>query len=151
MRNAARNATIKRLREEGNTYAAIGSWVNLSVSRVGKVLFKIAPELCGRVRKTVISGAYIMVYDPHHHKSNSIGYVREHVIVAETKLGRPIDTGEIVHHIDLDTFNNAPVNLWVYATAGEHRRAHWGMNNLIKGLMDREIVVFKDGQYILAE
>lgn len=47
-----------------------------------------------------------------------------HRIVAETKLGRTLLPGEVVHHIDEDKRNNDPSNLHVYANVAEHSRHH---------------------------
>lgn len=47
----------------------------------------------------------------------------EHRVVAEEKLGRPLRSGEIVHHLDGDIHNNDPENLHV-TTQGEHIRIH---------------------------
>jgi hypothetical protein len=38
-------------------------------------------------------------------------------------LGRPLEPGEIVHHIDHDKRNNDPANLQVM-TQAEHMRLH---------------------------
>ena len=47
-----------------------------------------------------------------------------HRIVAEQKLGRPLKSGEIVHHIDGNKRNNKPDNLMVM-TQAEHCRLHF--------------------------
>jgi hypothetical protein len=47
----------------------------------------------------------------------------EHRVVAEQMLGRPLNRGEIVHHIDGNKHNNTPENLQVM-TQSEHIRAH---------------------------
>lgn len=57
------------------------------------------------------------------------GYIKrkgrhEHRIVAEAKLGRPLEPSEIVHHIDGNKQNNAPENLAVM-TQSEHVRIHF--------------------------
>jgi len=57
------------------------------------------------------------------------GYVRYsddryvHRVVMEEKLGRPLEAGEIVHHIDEDPTNNDPENLEVHTNSG-HRKMH---------------------------
>lgn len=47
----------------------------------------------------------------------------EHRLVAQQKLGRPLQPGEVVHHLDGDIHNNAPENL-VVITQSEHIRIH---------------------------
>jgi hypothetical protein len=50
------------------------------------------------VRKSFISNGYVFVYQPNHHKANSLGYVREHVIKAEKVFGKPLPTHAVIHH-----------------------------------------------------
>jgi hypothetical protein len=50
-----------------------------------------------------------------------------HRVVAELMLGRPLEPGEVVHHIDGNKRNNAPENLMVFASQSEH--AAWHQNN----------------------
>jgi hypothetical protein len=48
----------------------------------------------------------------------------EHRIVAEQILGRPLEPGEIVHHIDRDGRNNDPSNLMIFGSRAEHMAEH---------------------------
>jgi len=58
-------------------------------------------------------------------KNNYVKFHQRHMhrVVAEQKLGRPLERGEIVHHLDGDKWNNAPENLEVM-TQAEHARLH---------------------------
>lgn len=48
----------------------------------------------------------------------------EHVLVVEQQIGRYLNDGEVVHHIDGDKLNNAPENLRLCASQAEHMRVH---------------------------
>ena len=69
---------------------------------------------------------YILIYNPDHPSADGAGYVPEHRLVLEAKLGRYIDTAiEEPHHLDGDILNNDPSNLVVLSRV-EHRRTHSG-------------------------
>ena len=53
-------------------------------------------------------------------------FVREHVLVAEKKLGRKLKCGEVVHHIDANKKNNDESNLIVFASNADHSAFHKG-------------------------
>uniref|UniRef100_A0A6M3IR05 Putative homing endonuclease n=1 Tax=viral metagenome TaxID=1070528 RepID=A0A6M3IR05_9ZZZZ len=74
----------------------------------------------GRVIKT---RGYILVWQPNHSRAEINGYVPEHILVAEKSLGRPIEKGEIVHHINKDTHDNRHENLLV-TTQSNHINIH---------------------------
>jgi hypothetical protein len=44
--------------------------------------------------------------------------------MAAQMLGRPLLSGEVVHHIDRDKRNNRPENLMVFASQKEHAAWH---------------------------
>lgn len=69
---------------------------------------------------------YKELYLPNHHRAKVNGCVDEHIILAETKLGRPLKDGEVVHHIDKDKLNNDPNNLMIFASNSAHITYHKG-------------------------
>jgi len=66
---------------------------------------------------------YRMVPMPDHPGADAKGYVREHVLVVEARLGRHLMAHEVVHHQDGDKLNNKDENLLV-TTRSEHARHH---------------------------
>src|SRR6185436_14739255 len=57
------------------------------------------------------------------------GTVAVHRIIMELKLGRPLERGEHIHHIDGNRMNNSPDNLEV-VIGSEHNRYHTTQRNL---------------------
>lgn len=56
-------------------------------------------------------------------------YRKEHVLVMEEDLKRPLKKGEVVHHIDGDKLNNLLKNLWLTNQSG-HRTAHISLQGI---------------------
>lgn len=66
---------------------------------------------CGRVRlkgeknghwkggRYINHAGYVMVYMPEHHRVGSNGYVREHIVLAEKALGKPLPDKAQIHHL----------------------------------------------------
>lgn len=73
--------------------------------------------------RTVTSHGYVLVKAPDHPDADTRGYVYEHRLVAEQKLGRRIDSDEHVHHKNGDKQDNRPENLVVLHET-EHRSEH---------------------------
>jgi hypothetical protein len=57
--------------------------------------------------------AYRTVYKPDHPRADVTGFVSLHILIAEEKLGRPLQDGEVVHHCDFNRGNNDPSNLLI--------------------------------------
>lgn len=69
---------------------------------------------------------YEMVYIPGHHRADSTGCVYKHIVVAEKKLGRLLNDGECVHHLNEIRNDNREDNLIVFKTISDHTAFHHG-------------------------
>jgi len=54
---------------------------------------------------------YWYIHMPSHPRAMKSGYVKRADIVLEASLGRPLQPGEIAHHVDDNKENDAPKNL----------------------------------------
>lgn len=73
----------------------------------------------------VASNGYVLVrVGTDHHLADVRGYAYQHRLVAEEKLGRRLEPGEIVHHIDGNRENNDPANLEVCTDVAHHLVHH---------------------------
>jgi hypothetical protein len=74
--------------------------------------------------RSLTSHGYILLKMPEHPRAHINGYVYEHIIVAEEKLGRALAPSEIVHYIDANRQNNDPQNIAVMKSIAHHKIFH---------------------------
>jgi hypothetical protein len=124
---------IRQLYEvQGKTVEEIGVILGRSSKLVNKWCKKLGIRMRPRGQKfgpehkgwkggrLVDKSGYILIYLPEHPNASNAGYVREHRLVMERKLGRLLLRSEVVHHKDDDRANNDPDNLEVFATNAAH-------------------------------
>lgn len=70
--------------------------------------------------RVVDKHGYILVKRNDHPCATRSGYVREHRLVMEQKIGRILDPKEVVHHLDGNPQNNHPDNLHLYGSNKDH-------------------------------
>lgn len=76
----------------------------------------------GRTRH---SKGYVYAYVPGHPRAGkNFPYVLEHILVLEKRLGRYLEPGETVHHVNGRRWDNRPGNLRLFASTGEHSKHH---------------------------
>ena len=95
---------------------------------------KLASNWKGGRRLAGTGGRYIHIYKPEHSKSDSNGYVMEHRLIMEKKIGRYLTSEEIVHHKDGDGHNNKIYNLEL-TNKKKHYKEHF---KAVKKLVDAE-------------
>jgi len=95
----------------------------------------------GKKERRVDNG-YVRLLRPEHPRARR-GYVGEHILIAEEKIGRPLKDCEIVHHIDHNRSNNSPDNLAVM-----RKKRHGGLEaRSIKAMWDNGDLIFEDNLY----
>ena len=74
--------------------------------------------------RIVSAGGYPCLYAPRHPKAGILGYVPEHVLVAEKALGKYLPKGCEVHHIDENKLNVSSNNLVICQDNAYHKLLH---------------------------
>ncbi|WP_286137375.1 HNH endonuclease [Bacillus sp. 7894-2] len=88
--------------------------------------------------RTVNYHGYVLLKTTGHPRATSNGdYVFEHILVAEREIGRYLEAGEIVHHINGVKDDNRPCNLYItnpseHSVMHNHGWAHTVTSNLDK-------------------
>lgn len=85
----------------------------------------LASNWRGGRRRSGTGGKYVMLYSPDHPKKDSDGYVMEHRLLMEKKIGRYLDRHEVVHHINGKKDDNRIENLELIVSKGDHTREHF--------------------------
>jgi len=68
--------------------------------------------------------SYVAIYNRKHPFCNKAGYVMEHRLVMEKKIGRYLKPEERVHHINEIKSDNREENLMLFSTDADHQRYH---------------------------
>lgn len=136
---AVDNAVIS-LADGYTSSTEIAAKLGVSPRRVRKILKRLdLPRLPSHsptgARNAAFAGGrrigldgYVLVTAPAGHphatylQGKNLGYIREHRLVMEQKLGRYLSEEEVVDHADGLTLHNHPDNLRLFGSNGEHLR-----------------------------
>lgn len=69
------------------------------------------------------SGGYIWILKPNHPKANR-KYIKRSILVAEKYLGRFLNKGEIIHHINEIKDDDRLKNLYLFSSNNKHLKFH---------------------------
>lgn len=72
----------------------------------------------------IIKHNRIYIYSPNHLFKNNQGYVYQYRLIAEKILCRYLTSNEIIHHIDNNTLNDNPKNLYLFPSNSKHISYH---------------------------
>jgi HNH endonuclease len=75
----------------------------------------------------IIENGYHLVMAKWHPRADNDGYIFEHILLMEQKLGRRLEPGEVVHHVNGIRSDNREENLALCPTQGDHMRLHHPM------------------------
>ena len=153
-----KNRTIKEIAEIANvSFSAIHYWIHkhkIQLRATGLILGQ--PKTRHRNGNRLInSQKYIIIYEPEHHRAAKSGFVLEHIVVAEKKIGRKLkyygrnhSNNEIIHHIDGCRTNNSPDNLFI-TNNKNHRKLHYSLEKMAYELFRKGKIIFdnKKGLY----
>ena len=77
--------------------------------------------------KTHNAEGYVLIKMENHPFSNCRGYMFEHRLIMEKKLGRYLTKKEVVHHINKKESDNRIENLILFPTNKSHMEYHRGL------------------------
>jgi len=120
---------VAPLLDKGLPTSQIASAVGVSETTVRKSAIRQGKSVNDRYHKgeIITHNGYRMVKAPEGHPgADSKGYVREHRLVLESKLGRYLEQHEVAHHINHDKLDNRPENLEVMTLASHTSMHHLG-------------------------
>ena len=77
---------------------------------------------------------YLLFNIPENHRffcmATNQGYILVHRLVMATYLNRPLQSEEVVHHINEDTLDNRIKNLKLFKSHGKHAAYHGKLKNM---------------------
>jgi DNA-binding CsgD family transcriptional regulator len=120
------NEEISKMYLNGVSCRELAGKYNCTVGTIRKAIHDCGVETkVDYKRKIVDHAGYVLIKVDNHPCADSKGYVREHRLVMEEKLGRYLRPGEVVHHINHIKNDNRIENL-LLCSDEEHKKEHTG-------------------------
>lgn len=115
---------------------SVEKWVSPSMHGKGGNTFEFCSRTCAGVGRRgdghhawkggrqTDRGGYVRVYSPTHPHTDSKGYVLEHRLKMEKKIGRYLTADEVVHHRNDNPSDNRISNLQLFPDNAAHKAHH---------------------------
>lgn len=115
--------------KEGVTTAEVAEATGYSSASVLKAATEVGFKLTNTYHtgEIITHNGYRMIPAPAGHPdADSKGYIREHRLIMERKIGRRLKSDEVVHHINHDKLDNSLSNLELTTLADHTSHHHTG-------------------------
>ena len=89
--------------------------------------------------RTYDKNSYVLILRPNHPRADKrSGYVYEHILALEEKLGRALLPEEESHHINGVKDDNRQENLYAFPSKAQHVAYHHRLNKFQRGEQDND-------------
>lgn len=123
--------------------------INLSIDKLAELIPNRSRHAI-QGRRSILGIRFTTFKTPYKHALKGKSVNREHQIIMSNHIGRKLESGEHVHHIDCNGRNNNILNLYL-TNNSDHKKLHIQLNRLLVSilpdLLEYGIVYFENGKY----
>ena len=150
MKNYNSKKWLKAKYKELGTLTAISKLCGVTVTHIARKMKEFEIEYKHTTEngyRTTHNQGYWMVLCKGHRGASKTGYVLEHRLRMEEKLGRLLERNELVHHKNGNKKDNRLSNLEL-VTHAEHRKIHSGSKSETLAKSKEVVKLYKSGRQV---